>query len=266
LINYDKHIGFRFTEEGGTYRTSTSQQSEKQRDSYTYQLESYTDHIQKMLRLYQKKYASRIAYVSARLEHKAGFTVGSIDRAIRLAIALHDLGKLDKLWQAWIRAYQTEIGEPIDDTFMAVHTHMDTPEHKAISQNIKHPRPPHAGEGAIAGAKIAHQILSNNHGLRKAVVSAIARHHSAQTDKFGEYQLHNEAETTLKAALKAVNLEINAARNLLPKAPATDLKKQILQPDDSILEWITYFLIVRTLRLVDGGSQEEQKCIKISTS
>ena len=182
LATYDEKLGFRFVKHGGGYITQQAQLLEKQRENYRYRLESYAEHIQMMMRVYQRDLAERIAYAAQRLEEKANFPRNGIDRAIRLAVAFHDIGKLEKRWQAWVRAYQAEINEPLTDpTFMAVHTHSETPEHEAAAQRVKLQRPPHAGEGAIASAKIAHQILDGNEGLRRAVITAVARHHSAQT-------------------------------------------------------------------------------------
>lgn len=260
LVAYDEHLGFRFTEEGGSYRTEPVKQRTKQRERYNYQLENYTDHIQTMVCLYRRDLVKRLTYALARLEQKAGFPAGSIDQAIRLAIALHDLGKLDERWQAWVRVYQKEIGEQLaDETFMAVHTHMETPEHEAAARQIKICRPPHAGEGAIAGAKIAHRVLEGNEGLRRAVITAVARHHSAQTGTFGEYRLHRSAQVALKAALEAAGLDGNAAAELLPQAPTTKLENQILRlpPDNPHIWWLAYFIIVRALRFADAKSQED---------
>ena len=260
LAAYDEQLGFRFVKHGAGYTTQQPQLLEKQRENYTYHLESYADHIRTMMCVYHRDLAERLVYAAQRLEEKANFPSTGIDRAIRLAIALHDIGKLEKRWQAWVRAYQAEINEPlVDPTFMAVHTHTETPEHEAAAQRVKLQRPPHAGEGAITGAKIAHQILDGNEGLRRAVITAVARHHSAQTKSFEEYQLHDAADIALQDALNAVDLDSNAAQHWLPNSPKTNLENQILRslPDSSYLDWIAYFLIVRTLRLVDGKSQEE---------
>ena len=260
LATYDEQLGFRFVKHDGGYITQQPQLLEKQRENYTYHLESYADHIRTMMCVYQRDFAERLAYTAQRLEEKANFPMDGIDRALRLAIALHDLGKLEKRWQAWVRAYQAEIDEPLaDPTFMAVHTHTETPEHEAAARRVKLQRPPHAGEGAIAGVKIAHQILDGNEGLRRAVITAVARHHSAQTKSFEEYQLHDAAYVALQDALNAVSLDSNAAEHWFPYSPKTNLDKQILKspPDSSYFDWIAYFLIVRLLRLVDGKSQEE---------
>ena len=260
LVAYDEQLGFRFVKHGGGYITQQPQLLGKQHENYNYRLESYADHIQTMMRVYQRDLAERLVYAAQRLEEKANFPRGGIDRAIRLAIALHDLGKLEKRWQAWVRAYQAEINEALaDPTFMAVHTHTETPEHEAAAHRVKLQRPPHAGEGAIAGAKIARQIFEGNEGLRRVVITAVARHHSAQTKNFEEYQLHNAAYIALQDALDTVDLDPNAAQHWLPDSPKTNLETQILKtpPDSSYFDWIAYFLTVRTLRLVDGKSQEK---------
>lgn len=261
LVAYDECLGFRFAQDGGGYRTEPDQQRKKRQENYTYRLETYADHVRSMVRVYQRDLVNRLAYAAARLERKAGFPASGIGRAIRLAIALHDLGKLDERWQAWVRAYQAEIGERLDDeTFMAVHVHMETPEHEAVALRMKSRRPPHAGEGAIAGAKIAHKVLEGNEGLRRAVITAVARHHSAQAGTFGDYRLKRTARVALKEALEAAGLDGSAAGDWLPQAPATKLENHILRlpPDDPHAWWLAYFLIVRALRLADGKSQEDR--------
>jgi CRISPR-associated endonuclease/helicase Cas3 len=260
LVAYDQQLGFRFTEHGGGYRTELVPRRAKERDAYTYRLESYTDHVLAMLRFYRQGLADRLACVAPRLEQKAGFPAEGIDRAIRLAIALHDLGKLEERWQTWVRAYQAEIGELLNDEgFMAVHTHMETREHEQAMGRLNIRRPPHAGEGAIASAKIAHRIMNRHEGLRRTVITAVARHHSAQTGDFGVYRLHVQAQAALKTALEAAGLDGGAVEDWLPRAPATRLETQILRPppDDPYVWWLAYFLIVRALRLADASSQED---------
>jgi len=261
LVNYDEKLGFCFTNKGGEYYTQPSQQTEKQRDKFTYQLETYVDHVKNMIRIYQRDLADKVAYVAPRLEKKLGLPIGEIDRAIRLAIALHDLGKLDVRWQAWIRAYQAEIGEPIfDDTFMAVHSHTENKEHEEAAKRINIQRSPHAGEGAIAGARIANNITQGNEGLRRAVITAIAKHHSARTETFGEYKLNTNAEIALRSALKIAGFDGNIVKNLISENPNTTLEKHILRDNFNLL-WLPYLLIVRNLRLADGKSQEKKRCI-----
>lgn len=260
LVTYDNCVGFRFTRDGGGYRTQPSQLRGKDHESYTYRLESYVEHIRAMMQVYRSELSKRLGYIITRLEQKAGFPAGGIDRAIRLAIALHDLGKLSERWQDWARRYQAKVGEPLEDeTFMIAHTHMETPEHQAAVRRIGVRRPPHAAEGAIAGAKIAHHVLEGNEGLRRAVITAVARHHSAQAETFQEYRLLNQGYAALKEALEAVGLDGNAAAEWLPQTPATRLQNQMLRlpPDDPYTWWLAYFLIVRTLRLSDGRAQED---------
>ncbi|MGO0122577.1 CRISPR-associated helicase Cas3' [Desulfothermobacter acidiphilus] len=260
LVAYDEELGFRFTPDGGNYRTQPVRKEREEREPFTYQLESYTEHVRAMLHLYRSELAERLEYAASQLEQKLGFPRGGIDQAVRLAIALHDLGKLDERWQAWVRAYQEAIGEPVGDKdFLAVHTHMETPEHREATKRVGFSRPSHAGEGAIAGAKIAHLVLRQEEGLRRAVITAVARHHSAQAKSFGAYRLCPQAHKVLREALEEAGFDGSFAEHCLMRAPETKLENQILRlpPDNPPGWWLAYFLIVRALRLADGKSQAE---------
>jgi len=257
LVAYDEDVGFRFTPDGGGYTTESAPLTVERKDVYAYQLQTYAEHVQAMGHLYENVLASRMAYAATRLEKKAHFFPCALDRAARLAIAIHDLGKLDERWQAWARAYQAQIGEPLPDANeMVVHTHKETHEHESMERSMNIRRPPHAAEGAIAGAKVAHYILGQSEGLRRAVITAIARHHSAQTRTFDKYRLHPRAEDALSRALDAVRLDRSAVQYLLTEPPNSILENQmlLLPPDNPDTWWLAYFLIVRALRLADMAS------------
>ncbi len=262
LVAYDADLGFRFTESDGSYRTPPAPQGEKGgEDNYTYQLESYAEHVRGMLAVYRRELADPMAYVAARLETRLGLPAGSVDQAIRLAIALHDVGKLQVRWQKWARAYQQEIGEPLADAaFMAVHTHSETEAHRETARRVRPKRPHHAGEGAVAVARLVNRVVGGNHGLRRAVLTAIARHHTPQLDRFDEkYRLDSHASAAVAAALRTAGFveAEGLAAELLLAAPATSLERQMLQlpPESDWDWWLLYFLIVRALRLADGKSQ-----------
>jgi hypothetical protein len=148
---------------------------------------------------------------------------------------------------------------------MVVHTHSETDAHRQIEKTIHLKRPHHAGEGAIAVAKIANTFFSDTpqarEPLRKITLSAIARHHSAQTKSFDEkYQLEDAARDALFAALQNAGVAISREKmiELFLYAPATPFEKNILSgSDQNGAWWLAYFLIVRALRMSDGESQEE---------
>jgi CRISPR-associated endonuclease/helicase Cas3 len=266
FVEYDAEVGFRFSPNGDPTRNDLNELAPRppRKDEFTYQLEDYSTHIGKMTRVFESKWLDRLRFAAARLEQLQDLPSGSIERAARLAIACHDLGKLDVRWQKWAREYQKAIGEPVTDAnLMIAHTHSETEAHCQIAKTIRPQRPPHAGEGAIAVAKIINTFFSDTpdarEALRKITLSAIVRHHSAQTRSFEDYRLAEAASEALFAAMQHAGLDVNrqVANDLLSSAPQTDLEKQILRGDDAKEWWLAYFLVVRALRMSDIESQEE---------
>jgi CRISPR-associated endonuclease/helicase Cas3 len=265
LVQYDDEIGFRFSPNDDPPRDDLNNPAvspSKSRNTFDYQLEDYPTHVQKMIRVFEREWRDRLQFAAARLEQAQGWPDGSVERAARLAIALHDVGKMDTRWQKWAREYQKAIGEPIaDPNFMIVHTHSETEAHRQIGKTIRPKRPHHAGEGAVAVAKLLNEYFSQwpeaREGLRRVTLTAIARHHSAQASSYDtEYTLENAAQEAIFSAIQNAGIDISpaAANNLFLRAPALSLENQVPKNGN---QWLAYFLVVRALRMCDGESQEE---------
>jgi len=259
---YDDEIGFRiasqeskgWSSEPGSFHIPNSQ------GGYSYRLESYQDHIGNMLRIYQQRFRPRVAYVNHRLQQQWRLPADGLDKAIRTAITLHDVAKMSKPWQQWVRLYQQGIGEPIADAdYMAVHTHWDpgNPAHRAArdAADAQVKRPPHAGESAVAAAPIIGELLEGDEVLGRAVFTAIARHHSARAHSYGAYQLHPAAPKSVAAALAAADFPAPTSQ-LFITPPDTDIESYF--SERRFRQQILYLLTVRYLRLTDGLSQEEK--------
>lgn len=257
---YDEMLGFRIVppEFGGWSSQAGEFKRYNSQDRFSYNLESYTDHIRNMLNVYRDNFTADYAYVQKRIVQQWNLPIEGLTTAIRLAIALHDVAKMDKRWQRWVRLYQQAIGEPIaEPNYMAVHTHWVPafPEHQTAKKSTDRQckRPPHAGESAVASARIIAE-LSGHPSLGRAVITAIARHHSAQTREFGDYELHTEA---MKAVLSAVQVaQLGQSReSLLTRNPNAKLSQFMIKPKE-FQELLLYLWVVRMLRLCDGLSQE----------
>lgn len=258
---YDRELGFRVVppEQGGWSSQPGERKRRNSQGGYSYQLESYAEHIGAMLEIYKRDFSADYAYVQARLTQQWGLPQDALDRAVRLAIALHDVAKMDERWQRWVRLYQKGIGEEIlDPTYMAVHTHWNPDDSLHVrakkDANRQCERPPHAGEGAVAGARIIGAITGVP-DLGYATMTAIARHHNAGTDNLGNYRLHSAASTAVLDALKQAGFPPTTA-NLIATKPATNLDQVLIKPGE-FRQTLLYFWIVRMLRLCDGLSQEE---------
>jgi len=265
LVAYDAQVGFRFSESGGVNPDDLLERAKgRQRDfDSKYQLEDYPAHIKKMMTLYRARPAERLVYAATQLEKRLGLPSGSIDRTVRLAIAFHDVGKMQVDWQKWARNYQEKIGETVtDENMMIAHTHSETEEHREKGKKVRPKRPYHAAEGAVATMNLAKMLVGENDALYKAVMTAVARHHSARTDPSDvDYRIHTAAPSAVAQALKEAGENVEPAivvREFELNAPDINFDEERLGSGDKPEAWLIYLLAVRALRLADGESLEEK--------
>jgi CRISPR-associated endonuclease/helicase Cas3 len=260
LVEYDSDIGFRFAPGRGFQSPFQRIQvagtvGEQQR---RYRRESYQEHIQKMLTVYQGRLSRETTYAATRLERQLGLPSGSLEWEIRLAIALHDVGKMDRRWQDWAHDWQKRIGAPVEEDCILAHTdyNPDDPSHRAIEAEMHDRRQPHAVEGAVAVYRVLHQLLGApaqddpQFKLMKTVFSAIARHHSPTADSYKAFALHRAAGTTLAQVLAGLVASGQADKALVTSKRPQPIAGFLVQPDARD-ELLAYFLIVRALRLAD---------------
>ncbi len=257
LVSYDPEQGFRLVPGDGTYRSPQAPRRRGDREDYVYRLESYVQHVEAMARAFEHPFRDRLAWVAA---HSG---LGDrLERAVRLVLALHDVGKLQERWQKWAANYQKQVSGQ-EPPFLVAHVWSETEEHRRIAREVRPARPNHAGEGAFASAHILWEALEGRRNLRlyQAAFTAIARHHSPYLREAAPYRLHPRAGETVAGALSGVGGQPEWAQYLLAANEAPNLEKRLLPPPSTAEEWegwLLYFLIVRILRLCDGLSQEEE--------
>lgn len=259
LVSYEAALGFRLGVPGdGQYRSSKAPRRGVGQEEYAYALESYTEHVGAMNRVFESRLRDRLAWVAVRSGKGA-----QLERAVRLVLALHDVGKLEERWQRFAVRYQEAIGEG-QPSFLVAHTHYErgNPEHEAAQKKVRCDKPAtHAGEGAFASARVLWEALDgrNHRDLYLAALTAIARHHSPSLTEANPYRLHCQAAEAVAEGLAAVGGDAwrTWAQWLITKSEAPYLEKRLLAPPPPWDGWLLYFLIVRILRLCDGLSQEE---------
>lgn len=255
LVSYDAAQGFRLDVPGdGQYRSPEAIRRSSNRENYSYALESYPQHIGAMGRVFEQRFRHRLIWNASRLQEH-----GPLETAVRLALALHDVGKLQAQWQQWAANYQKQVSGEVPP-FLVAHTLSETEEHRQIARRVRPKRPKHAGEGAFASARILWEALDgrNHRDLYHAAVTAIARHHSPSLREADPYRLHPQAVDAVAGALAAVGDGAWRAwaQWLIAESETPNLEKRLLNEESSWEGWLLYFLIVRTLRLCDGLSQE----------
>lgn len=274
LVQYAEHDGFRAAP-GDTPAPASRLAPHRLRDDEHGPLrhETYAEHIAGLYRVYTSTLRDNTAAVRQRLEQHHKLEHGTLDRAIRLMFAVHDLGKLHSQWQAWAHAWQRTVSvlrnDPslvLPDDYMAAHTDYDRSDERErkAQAGVQPKRTNHAAESARAGRNLIRAMAGGNEALWVALMSAIICHHSPTLrEEHGPFQPAKAARRAFGEAMKAVGLFDDAA--LLAAgakvswdgfSAQADLSEDIInvQHDDEVL---LYLFLVRILRLADQGSQEQ---------
>lgn len=282
LVRYDPTLGFQFDNPDGTPTKNSPEAPPRLRNEEDYgplKLETYVEHIQGLLRVYTHPRSDHAALrdqtmaVQRRFEQRYGLEHGLLERAIRLMFAVHDLGKLDKQWQAWAHEWQRivsqirEESQPIPRTYMAAHTDFDSrdEQQREAHKHVGIRRPPHAAESARAARQLLRAIAGPRDDVYVALMTAIVCHHSAGLDRTGHGSFtsaHPAAHQAFNDAMRAVGLlDDPTLRAAKPRVEwngfraAESLSDAMIRVDRPA-QVVLYLLLVRVLRLCDQGSQE----------
>jgi CRISPR-associated endonuclease/helicase Cas3 len=245
---------------------------------------TYLEHIQGLKRAYDWSVFEELAWVGARLEDQLAAPTGSVDQAVRLAIALHDAGKLAHDWQRFAHEYQQAAHQSTNDarfdvapqTFLAKTDELDTwKDERALRSALTHRRPPkHAVAGALASADLIGSHVRRMYPARdlttteeetayvliRAIFSAIARHHAPTATAYDASCWAPEASATIAEGLRACGLDGDDLAGLdLSARQAGDAPEQYLvKPGEAAIPevWLA-FTIVRALRLCDQRAERD---------
>lgn len=266
--SYDRETGFLPDTPGDWEAPLPPEEDHKKgRPRGSYRLETYEAHIAEVYAAFEEQWPEA-AWAARQLERRAGWPGGSVLKAARLAVLLHDVGKLNTSWQKWARSYQQRLAEALDDEALAprpgeayAHTHFDRADetHRSIQTNTRPPRPWHAVESALAVWDTLMLNLDKNEPLARAAYSAIARHHAPHSSEHRQIRLVKNArrhiEQTAKGRLD--DLDLTYLEELESCAIEADEDGAIfIAQADQVTEYLTYCLLVRALRRADNlGTQ-----------
>lgn len=279
LVQYDPALGFRLEAGAPAPNSPLAGTTALRKEFGALRRETYAEHISGLYRVYCNGLRDRTAAVRQHLEQHHTLPAGTIDRAIRLMFAAHDLGKLDQRWQAWAHKWQARVSElrrdetlRIEAGYMAAHTSYDSSDRAEWQANraIRPARPPHAAESARAARDLIRAVAGPCEPLYVALMTAIICHHSAniRTDH-GEWRpVPGAAKTAFNEAMRCVGLIDDTALLDALKASggaidwrngfaaAESLSEDVISTDQRD-EVILYLLLARVLRLADQGSQQD---------
>jgi CRISPR-associated endonuclease/helicase Cas3 len=236
--------------------------------------ETYDEHIAGLQRVYVDRLHERTAAVRHRFEQRLNLESGTLDQAIRMMFAAHDIGKLDRRWQTWAHEWQKKVSVLRDnpalivaDDVMLAHTDYDSSDLKEREANRRHsqkfPRPHHATESALSGRQLIAAITGDCVPLHCALMSAIICHHNPNLRyDHDEFKPANGAKAAFDKAMKSVGLfddtglRASGANVWWEGFPAGAQLGEDTVDLRRADEMLLYLLLVRVLRLSDQGSQE----------
>lgn len=272
VATYDEQLGFRLNDGrlplpwlDAPFASEELNRGVKKKTFDPYEQETYAEHIRGLLNAYHdSRLRGDLRYVAGHLEATLNLPNGSVDRAVRLAIACHDIGKLGEGWQRWAHAWQQALVSKYGETYRPqkapfAHTDYNWKRHREIERGFKPVRPYHACEGAYLAARIVHAIIADKQ-LAKAITAAIARHHGATSTQYAQIQLiPDAAQYILKMLHEASHRESWQVDNAViistikSSGDLTDAWMTLPRKEIELETWL-YFVIVRALRLADGRS------------
>jgi CRISPR-associated endonuclease/helicase Cas3 len=283
LATYHKELGFVLLdgrleiEPTGYQSTSPSEEEDKERKKRKWdaiKVESYQQHIGGLMKAYSYNAGgirANMRYVTTQLEELMDFPAGSIDHAVRLAIACHDLGKLGDAWQQWAQGWEHLLEQEGLDTsfipskpFFFAKTDFDYSKKQwDLQRSLKLKRPNHACESVMFGINVIADSLgvdgpeSKLAPLFYATCAAIARHHTPQAHEAGEAVLAQGAMDAIREVFEMVKRDASWHYDLScleTKTERTKLDDMVTTPalgrSHELETWL-YFVIVRALRLAD---------------
>ena len=283
IATYDHHLGLVLNDgrlawpwPAEEYRSKEIKTATRAYDPVQYEQETFGEHVQGLLKAYQYSYLSNmLAWVTYRLEQRFELEQGSIDQALRLAFACHDIGKLGSGWQNWCEGWQQLLVEhyPHEAARFTPHkrpwAHTDYEPFMAELQrsfNKTNHRPHHACESVwlaryVIGMAFGldKQSDAGKSGLVKAIFAAMARHHAPTSEAYQSIKLVPQAAEAIVEALTIVKQqhpETIIQRLETHIAQAGDLRNFMTYANhkSSDLEVLIYFVLVRYLRLCDNRS------------
>lgn len=286
LATYDAEVGFRLLAPAAplsaqAWQSRPIEPKKAQRSGEVRKQRSYVEHISGLMRAYDWSARRELAWVAARLENVLSLPASSLDHAVRLAIACHDLGKLSKGWQSWASAsqdllvqkhgpqYQVQSGR---EWLAKTDGLSNWQEEKQLQKELRVKKPKHACIGVMASAVLIGQRLmqglpdhQREQGmlLAKAALSAIARHHAPTAKDYDATEWQQDTvRSVIAEAFKACRLSTDLTGLDLSARAAKEVPAQWLitpgceSDQNERATWLG-FVLARTLRLCDQRAEQE---------
>ncbi|MDK2918114.1 MAG: CRISPR-associated endonuclease/helicase Cas3 [Candidatus Petromonas sp.] len=246
-VSYSSEIGLNFRGIGNG--NIIVKNVEEDNIEYNMFKETYEEHIESMIKCYDKRLKGVYKSVFSKIENYLELKI-SMDEIIKYMFIWHDAGKLDIKWQKAAHEIQKSIGDSVPDNVMLAHTGKS----ERIGKN-------HASFGAYIGPMVLQKLYVDNKidkSIAIPLLSAIIRHHSVNATKLDDYTIEQYGNNVLKSLMKKYTPNIykaveNDIDRCIMMSKFGEKKEQIVNLND---RWqaILYFIFVRILRVSDSHS------------
>lgn len=172
----------------GDYESQPDSSRLREARNWNYSRESYGEHVQRCLAVFRQRIRQCEAAIQ-RLSARLGIHPWGLRLLLEMIVALHDVAKLDKIWQEKIWAWQRYKAGPgaQEDCFLA-HADYSFVTDRDVVRESRFRKPPHAAEGAAAGSEILDELMKvvcqtvgdSLDDLYCALLAAIAHHHGGR--------------------------------------------------------------------------------------
>ena len=283
MVSYTAETGLLL--EAGIHPAATSPLVQVQSwERPDYHAEYYHEHIRGLYRAYTKPLGRvdnapcriplrrEMRYPLKRLCRLFGLSPEDGEEVMRLMIALHDVGKLNRPWQEWAQNWQVyrheqgfDIRKPLGNNPLA-HTdfNSDDERERELQKQFKHPsRGTHAVESAQAMSPLIRELYDDNEYLWEAVsLAAVMRHHTPTAESCKEFDMVDEGYEAIARALQEVGFHEDSQRfaeSIKPRfdksgVALSDAIKELLPNKTNYFKYLLYLVMVRILRLADQRS------------
>jgi len=236
---YTQDYGLLFGEQGE--RFNPLEVTPKQKAIFKYELESWIDHAKKALNAFETEVKAREKQSLKLLSNLLGKSLLQTEGLVSLAVALHDLGKLNVAWQRSIGATTVPLA------------------HTPISpQILRSTRPAHATVSAYSLSPLLENIMQNKM-YAIAFELAIGHHHHSRADNVPSYRLERTElyQQVIKEISGKYQLDVDATvREELGVSTRLDASFLDLE---RWKQYTVYCIVARLIRLSDAGSFEVGK-------
>jgi len=246
---YSRDIGFELGEneikEEPFEPQSKNKEDLKDNNYLNYKNEEWSLHTDRTLNFAVQE-LQEYRYTIKKLSEKLGIEQEKIHNDIKITIALHDLGKLNKKWQKRVGGNSKK---------WLAHTEKETEK-----------LPPHSTVSAEAlWGYFYYRYKENGTGLEEVFPISIAHHHSLRSSNYPSFSLIDNWYKEIKKIDHNINFDEDFESNIITeKKHSGNLPNSFIDPHNRNLAYRLYLIISRILRLSDQHAvkmlKEEKVC------